>query len=82
MAALWALYTVAKENGKLPFKKDVKNKHIFLTGAGSGLGRLMALKFAKLGAKLTLADINEQGLKETSQQIKEIVGHDLNVNLQ
>lgn len=46
-------------------KKSVKKKHIFITGAGSGLGRGMAIKFAKLGANLSLSDINEQGLAET-----------------
>ena len=42
---LWALYTLARERGLLP-KKNVKGKHIFITGGGSGLGRAMALKFA------------------------------------
>ena len=64
-----AAYTFAKDSGWLP-KKDVRGKHIFLTGAGSGIGQLMAISFAKLGAKLTLADINEKGLQSTKDQIK------------
>ncbi len=55
-----------KVNGLLP-KKNVKGQHIFLTGAGSGLGRGMAVEFGKLGSKLTLCDINEKGLEETKE---------------
>ena len=59
MALLWAYYTWLREHNNLPFQEDLKGKHIYLTGAGSGLGRLLALKLAKQGAKLTLSDINE-----------------------
>ena len=77
----WGLYTFIKEQGWLP-KKSVRGKHIFITGAGSGLGRMMSQKFAKLGAKLTLADINVEGLEETKKMIKSETGTDLNVNIQ
>jgi NAD(P)-dependent dehydrogenase (short-subunit alcohol dehydrogenase family) len=36
-----------------------------VTGAGSGIGRALALQFAGQGARLALADVNEQGLQET-----------------
>jgi all-trans-retinol dehydrogenase (NAD+) len=36
-----------------------------LTGGGSGIGRLMALKLAELGATVVSWDINEKGNKET-----------------
>lgn len=62
--AIWAVYVFLKINGCLR-KKSVKNEHIFLTGAGSGLGRGMAIEFANLGAKLSLCDINQKGLEET-----------------
>ena len=52
-----AIFIFVREQGWLP-KQNVKGKHIFITGAGSGLGRGMAIRFAKLGAKLTLSDIN------------------------
>ena len=62
---LMMMYTLMKEKGCLPFKKNVKGKHIFLTGASSGIGRLMALRLAELGAKLSLSDMNLNGLEET-----------------
>jgi len=61
---LWGVYTVMKTYGLLP-KKSVKGKHVFITGAGSGMGREMAVRFAKLGAKVSLTDIYEPGLKES-----------------
>ena len=36
-----------------------------ITGAASGIGRAAALIFAREGAKLVLADINQEGLKES-----------------
>jgi NAD(P)-dependent dehydrogenase (short-subunit alcohol dehydrogenase family) len=40
-----------------------------VTGAGSGIGRAIALKFAARGASLRLLDINQTDAEETSQQI-------------
>ena len=39
---------------------------------GSGLGRLMATKFAGLGCTLVLWDISEEGNKETARQIQKL----------
>jgi len=47
---------------------------VFLTGAGSGLGRGMTLKFAALGSNLTISDINEEGLKETKDLVFKLTG--------
>jgi len=38
-----------------------------ITGAGSGLGREFALLGAKLGMRLVLADVNQEGLQQASQ---------------
>jgi NADP-dependent 3-hydroxy acid dehydrogenase YdfG len=54
------------ERGLNPFKKNINNDHLFLTGAGMGIGKLMALRFGKLGCKLSLADINFDALEETA----------------
>ena len=60
----------------------MRGKHVFITGAGSGLGRMMAIKFAKLGSKVTISDINLEGVEETKRLIKVETGIDLNVNPQ
>ncbi|XP_019383152.1 PREDICTED: epidermal retinol dehydrogenase 2-like [Gavialis gangeticus] len=52
-------------------KKNVTGEIVLITGAGSGIGRLMALKFACLGAVLVLWDVNQEGNKETGRLAKE-----------
>ena len=46
--------------------KDLHNKVAVITGAGSGIGRALALAFASEGCHLALVDINEKGLQETA----------------
>lgn len=41
------------------------NKTVLITGAGSGIGRAIACRFAAEGARLALSDIAEDGLRET-----------------
>ena len=53
------------EYGRNPFKKSLEGNHVFLTGAGSGIGRLMAVRFGKMGCRLSLSDVNMSGLEET-----------------
>ncbi|WP_449431625.1 SDR family oxidoreductase [Pseudomonas putida] len=43
---------------------------IMITGAGSGLGREIALRWAREGARLALADVNEAGLRETLELVR------------
>jgi len=45
--------------------KDLKGKTAAITGAGSGLGRAMALAFAREGMKIASADVDQKGLDET-----------------
>ncbi|APF41128.1 SDR family oxidoreductase [Neomicrococcus aestuarii] len=49
-----------------------EGKSVVITGAGSGLGRAAAVQVAKEQGKLTLVDLNEAGLKETEQAIREV----------
>ncbi|XP_074604368.1 short-chain dehydrogenase/reductase family 16C member 6-like [Brevipalpus obovatus] len=55
-------------------QKDISSDVALITGAGSGLGRKLALRFSQKVAKLVLVDINEAGLKETINMIKTIEG--------
>ena len=56
-----------RNHGWLPAKSLGPEDHVFLTGAGSGIGRIMARMFGKMGCHLSLVDINTQGLEETRQ---------------
>lgn len=47
--------------------KILSGRTAAITGAASGLGRAMALAFAKEGMKLALADVDEKGLEETAR---------------
>uniref|UniRef100_A0A5F9CRU2 Short chain dehydrogenase/reductase family 16C member 5 n=1 Tax=Oryctolagus cuniculus TaxID=9986 RepID=A0A5F9CRU2_RABIT len=48
-------------------RKNVAGEIVLITGAGSGLGRLLALQFARLGSVLVLWDVNKEGNEETCQ---------------
>ncbi|MCJ8170803.1 SDR family oxidoreductase [Atopomonas sediminilitoris] len=45
-------------------------QRVMITGAGSGLGREMALRWAKEGAQLALSDVNDEGLAQTLSMVK------------
>lgn len=51
--------------------KDFKNKIVVITGAGSGMGRELALQFAEKGAKVAINDWNQDTLNETLVMVKE-----------
>jgi NAD(P)-dependent dehydrogenase (short-subunit alcohol dehydrogenase family) len=54
----------------MPKTKDYfAGKTIVITGAASGIGRATALIFAREGANVVCADLNEAGAKETAAQV-------------
>ncbi|CAB04694.2 Short-chain dehydrogenase/reductase 3 [Caenorhabditis elegans] len=64
-------------------KKDLYRKKVLITGAGNGLGKLLAQKFAARGATLILWDINLQSVDELKNEIRGNQGeaHSYEVNL-
>jgi NAD(P)-dependent dehydrogenase (short-subunit alcohol dehydrogenase family) len=53
--------------------KNLAHKVAAVTGAASGIGRMLAVNLAAEGCDLALADIDEAGLKETAALIDEKV---------
>jgi NAD(P)-dependent dehydrogenase (short-subunit alcohol dehydrogenase family) len=48
----------------------LEGKRAIVTGAGSGVGRASALRFAEEGAKVACADLDAESAKETVRQIE------------
>lgn len=55
------------------------DKVAFVTGAGGGIGRATAQAFAREGARVVVADLDEQSLAETARVIEEAGGQVLAV---
>ena len=50
---------------------DLLKNHIAVTtGAGSGIGRAIALGYAREGARVVLLDMNEKSATEAAQEIR------------
>ncbi|MCX5848135.1 MAG: SDR family oxidoreductase [Deltaproteobacteria bacterium] len=52
----------------------LKGKKVFITGAASGIGRSTAIAMGKMGCRLFLTDIDENGLKKTDDVISNAGG--------
>lgn len=52
----------------------LEGKRAVVTGAAGGLGRAFALGFAEAGARVVVADINQGGIAETAQMIRDAGG--------
>ena len=51
--------------------KDFRDKVVVITGAGSGMGRDLAVKLGRMGAKLAISDLNPEGLAVTEKLVAE-----------
>lgn len=49
----------------------LKGKTSLVTGAASGIGRAIALAYARAGSKVVVSDLNAQGARETAELIRE-----------
>jgi D-arabinose 1-dehydrogenase-like Zn-dependent alcohol dehydrogenase len=59
-----AAYQYCKSYG-IGIKKSIKGEHVYITGAGSGLGKIMSKKLALLGANITVTDIEQSSAVQT-----------------
>ena len=50
--------------------KTLDDKVVVITGAGSGIGRALALNLTRRGSLLALSDVDETGLAETVAQVQ------------
>lgn len=47
----------------------MESKHILITGGASGIGRQTAITLSELGARVSILDLQEEGLKETRSML-------------
>lgn len=50
--------------------KKLTDKVVVITGAGSGIGRALAVEAAKRGALVAISDVNTTGLAETADMVR------------
>lgn len=53
---------------------NFKDKTVFVTGAGGGIGKAIALTFAKKGAYVALVDVKKEYVTKVAEEIKAIGG--------
>jgi NAD(P)-dependent dehydrogenase (short-subunit alcohol dehydrogenase family) len=52
----------------------MEKRHVFVTGAGSGIGEAIALRFSSEGDAVTLSDISKDGAEKVASKIRDIGG--------
>lgn len=51
-------------------EKDLLNEIALITGGGNGLGRQLAERLARLGCKIVIWDINQEGIRQTIKLVE------------
>ncbi|WJH33700.1 SDR family NAD(P)-dependent oxidoreductase [Paenibacillus sp. CC-CFT747] len=54
----------------MDYLSDIKEKRIVVTGGSKGIGREIALAFARLGATVTISGRKEEDLARTSRELQ------------
>ncbi|CAG8948567.1 unnamed protein product [Penicillium salamii] len=57
-----------------PIMFTVKDKVFAITGAASGIGCAIAICLAKLGARLAVTDLAQEGLSSVTQELESLIG--------
>lgn len=58
----------------MEINKTLLNKVAIVTGGAQGLGNAISVRLAKEGCKVVIADINQEGIRETENQIHNLFG--------
>ena len=61
--------------------RSLNGRAAVITGAGSGIGRAIALRLAEDTAKVAIWDINLAGAEETAQMVRDAGGEALALNV-
>ncbi|MFA5322125.1 MAG: SDR family NAD(P)-dependent oxidoreductase [Smithella sp.] len=64
----------------MDLNKKFPGKRVVITGAGSGLGRALALEFAKRNWKIAIAEIHDERARESAELVKKEGGIPLTIH--
>ncbi|HCL55871.1 MAG TPA: hypothetical protein DHW82_02550, partial [Spirochaetia bacterium] len=77
---IYAKFLINKKKIK-EFLMEIKGSVAIITGGGNGIGEAVAKRLASDGAKVVLADMNEDGLKRVQSEIKSAGGEAITVQV-
>ena len=69
--------TNLRAGGNVSTYQDLESKVVLVTGAGSGIGQAMAVRFAEQGALVAVNDVDPASASSTVERIAEAGGHAL-----
>src|SRR5688572_3539540 len=61
-------------NAKGGLMSRVQDKVTVVTGAGSGIGRALAVTLARRGARVAISDVDEEALAQTAERVNAVNG--------